>query len=61
MFVLMVRELGLIEQFRYLGLVCELMQQSVRLGILKVNNGCLVNFWKESEVGYEISSFDSCE
>ena len=41
MFVLMARELGLIEQFRDLCLVCELMHRSVKLGILKVNS----DFW----------------
>ena len=37
MSVLMVRELELFEQFGDLCLVCELTQQSVRLGILEVN------------------------
>ena len=41
MSVLMVRELGLIEQFRDLCLVCELTQQSMRLSVLKVSN----DFW----------------
>ena len=41
MIVSMVRELELIEQFRDWCLLCELMLQSVRLGILKVNS----DFW----------------
>ena len=61
MYVWMVRELELNEQFRGLCLVCELMQQSVRLGILKVNNDFSGEYSKESEVGCEMGRFDSCE
>lgn len=38
MSVLMVRELELIEQFRDMSLVCEVTPQSVRLGMLKIDN-----------------------
>ena len=38
---LIVKEFEWIEQFRDLCLVCELMHQSVKLGILKVNS----DFW----------------
>ena len=41
MSVLIVKEFEWIEQFRDLCLVCELAQQSMRLGILKVNS----DFW----------------
>ena len=41
MSVLIVKEFEWIEQFRDLCLVCELMHQSVKLSILKVNS----DFW----------------
>lgn len=34
----MIRELDIIEQFRYLSMVCEFTPGSVMLGMLKVNN-----------------------
>jgi len=41
MSALMVKELELIEQFRYLGLVCELAPGSVKLGMLKLTSNIL--------------------
>lgn len=41
MSAMMVKELELIEQFRDMSLVCELTPQSVKLGMLKINNDCL--------------------
>lgn len=38
---LMVKEMDLIEQFRDLSLVCELMPKSVKLGTLKMTNNVL--------------------
>lgn len=38
MSAIMVKELELIEQFRYLSLVCEVTPKSVKLGMLKINN-----------------------
>ena len=41
MSALMVRELDLIEQFRYLSLVCEVTPNSVMLGMLKLTSSFL--------------------
>ena len=41
MSALMVKEMELIEQFRDLSMVCELTPESVRLGMLKINNDFL--------------------
>ena len=41
MSAMMVKELELIEQFRDMSLVCELTPQSVKLGMLKINNDFL--------------------
>ena len=38
MSAMMVKELELLEQFRYMSLVCELSPQSVKLGMLKINS-----------------------
>ena len=38
MSAMMIKELELIEQFRDMSLVCEVMPQSVMLGMLKINN-----------------------
>ena len=41
MFMLMVRELELVEQFRDLSLVCETTSDSVKFGMLKLTSGIL--------------------
>lgn len=41
MSVLLVREIDLIEKFRYLGLVCEVTPRSVMLGMLKLTSNIL--------------------
>ena len=38
MSAMMVKELELIKQFRYISLVCKVTSQSVMLGMLKINN-----------------------
>ena len=59
--VLKAREYELIEQLRYLCLVCKLMQQSVRLDMLKSEQWWSGEFLERIRIGYEIGSFDSCE
>ena len=41
MSALMVKEMELIEQFRDLSMVCETTSESVKLGMLKINNDFL--------------------
>ena len=41
MSALMMKEMELIEQFRDLSMVCEMTPESVKLGMLKINNDFL--------------------
>ena len=57
MSAMMVKELEFFEQFRDMSLVCEVMPQSVMLGMLKINNEFL-QYQRSSEVGYKTGRFD---
>lgn len=50
MSMLMVRELGLIEQFRDMSLVCEKTHNNVKLGMLKLTTGILEEIRKGQKV-----------
>ncbi|XP_050915449.1 uncharacterized protein LOC127130492 [Lathyrus oleraceus] len=50
MSMMMVRELGLIEQFRDMSLVCEETHNNVKLGMLKLTTGILEDIRKDQKV-----------
>lgn len=54
MSAMMVRELELLEQFRDLSLVCEVSPQSVKLGMLKINNEFLDSIKEAQKVDVKL-------
>jgi len=54
MSALMVKELELIEQFRDLSLVCEMMPESVKLGMLKLTSSILEEIKKGQKKDLEL-------
>lgn len=58
MAALMVRELNLIEQFKYLSLVCEVTANSVTLGMLKLTSGFLDKIRKSQKLDVTLVGCD---